>query len=126
MIPTTEIRSAEIDLISHGYTQRLWRRGIMGTRVFARGSERIVLVRNSGQDRHPQEDEAAGTVENWFERLQAVLNDLVKGVKLTDLLLFGDADFPVPEPFLDWCKTRGIQVHAEKASFVPRAAPISG
>lgn len=126
MIPTAHIRAVEIELISHGYSQRLWRRGVMGTRVFARAAERVVLVRNTGQDRHPQEDEAP-TIENWFARLEAVLNDLVKGVKLTDLLLFGDSSLEVPGRFLDWCQAHGIRIHTAESSFSPKmAAPSAG
>lgn len=109
-MPTSSIRDAEIDLIARGYAQRFWRRGIMGTRVFAKGNERVVIVRNMGRDRHPPDDVPA-TVENWFERLEAVLESLLKGAKMTDLVLFGDAAVQVPGRFLDWCKSRQIQVH---------------
>lgn len=120
-IPTSSIRKVEIELITQGYTQRLWRRGVMGTRVFAKGNERIVLVRNTGQDRHPVENEPP-TVENWFARLEAVLDELVKGPKLTDLLLFGDGAISVPEPFLAWCQAQGARIHISEASFFDRKA----
>lgn len=114
-MPNSDIRYVEIDLASRGYAQRHWRRGVMGTRVFAKGNERVVIVRNVGLDRHPPEGEEP-TLENWFKRLQAVLQDLVKGAKLTDLMLFGGTA-PVPEGFLDWCKSSGIRVHVDKSAF---------
>lgn len=114
-LPTSSIRDVEVDLISHGYEQRHWRRGILGTRVFAKGNERVVIVRNMGRDRHPPENEPA-TVEHWFERLEAALDGMVKGAKITDLVLFGDSTIQVPERFLVWGKALQIQIHINRGT----------
>ena len=115
-IPTSQIRTLEIDLIARGYTHRLWRRGIMGTRVFAKDHERVVLVRNIDPSRQAAEDETP-TIESWFAQLEIVLADLLKGAKLTDLILVGMEATQVPEPFRNWCQSAAIRLHLEPGSF---------
>ena len=119
--PASNIRNVEIDLIARGYVHRHWRRGVMGTRVFAKDNERVVIVRNTGVDRHPPEDEVP-TLENWFARLRLALEDLRKGARVTQLILFATGPVPAPQEFLDWCEGAGIKVQANEHAF-PAEAP---
>ncbi|HVT36190.1 MAG TPA: hypothetical protein VHE37_11425 [Nevskiaceae bacterium] len=108
-IAPSRIRQIEAELVSRGYAQRHWRRGAMGTRVYAKGSERVVIMRNTGADRDAPGD---ASVEEWFERLEALLEDLRKGARISELYLCGERPVELPERFLRWCKSMGVQLHA--------------
>jgi hypothetical protein len=116
-IPTTAIQLIEVDLMARGYQQRFWRRGVMGTRVFAKEGERVVIVRNAGVDRDVPGD-APASVDEWFVRLETALGGLIRGAKLTDLFLCGAESLQVPQRFLDWCKAMDVRVHTDSASFL--------
>jgi hypothetical protein len=93
-----------------GYTLRWWRHGILGTRVYERSGQVIVVIPTieiSPSFIQP----ISQSMDEYFKKLHQVLIGLRNKFNISDLFLPGGGGFSIPDWFKEWCNLNGINLH---------------
>ena len=97
-------------LTHNGYRYRRWNYPIFGARVYEKNGNGVVVITTI--DIPPSNIQPIGhSIDDYFRRLQKVLNDLGKVLHLSDVYFAGGGNIPIPDWFRDWCNCNGIHLH---------------
>lgn len=98
-------------ILTHsGFQKKPWRKGILGTRVYTRGEQAVVVI-PSIEIPPPFVTPIPQSIDDYFKRLRDVLIGLAKKHNITDIFFSGGGNIPLPSWFSNWCNQNGIHMH---------------
>lgn len=97
-------------LTNSGFQKQPWRKGILGTRLYTRGAQGVVVIPTI-EIPPPSVAPIPQSIDDYFKSLRDVLTGMTKKFKITDLYFPGGGNIPLPNWFSNWCNQNGINVH---------------